>query len=331
MECNAVGGVAQSGLLQAMKSMSRLLSTEGPRKTLSSLPLVKALEHVQKTRISRSQQDAQEFLHLLLESMASELNCLSADVSIQQMCFEVSKQGKPYKRLPFEGALLTASTCTVCKHELKSHRVPFLELTLLPAQARNSTVEQCLEALFEQEIIADYNCTRCQIEQLRAKQQDTTIYEAQLAKFPDADLPEHVPKTHVRLARQTAIVLNPDILIIHINRSLFDAHATRNNVSITYPRDLLLGPDQYALRSLITHRGSHDRGHYISIRKKNKGWYMISDEAVRRVTIEDALSMKASVFLLFYEKKHVRKAPRVAEMDGIADEKEEFDNIEGKL
>ncbi|ORY87985.1 hypothetical protein BCR37DRAFT_20020 [Protomyces lactucae-debilis] len=306
-------------LTQTLLGLLRLLSIEGSPKTLSSSPLVSALERVQRVCISRDQQDAQEFLHLVLESLAAEQNRLSHQVSILQMAHAAKEAGRAYIALPFEGILETTSTCTQCGFNPSKQQTPFLEWTVLPKQQRLMTLESCLAEMLQTERIDEYSCAWCAVAQL-ARQAQTPAQEAhanalkqQLEKDPSCDLPGPLPRVCRVLHRSSSIVSLPQILAIHINRSIFDAYATRNAVAIEFPEKLdpaavaghdFKSKDQvYQLRSFVTHKGSHNRGHYIAFRKRGSQWYMISDETIRIVATEQALAgFRESVFLLFYEK-----------------------------
>lgn len=325
-------------LSQTMRSMVRLLNTEGPRKVLSSTPLVQALESVQQSRISRSQQDAQEFLHMLLESIAAEQNNLPASVSLQQMSTLAEKEGRAYKRLPFEGVLKNSSTCTVCKYELRAQSSPFLEITLLPPNSSRITVGECLEKTLQGEFIEDYNCVHCQIGLLQRHGHDVAKHQEALKKNPDYDLPKDLPKSHVVLQRTATISVLPQILILHINRSVFGSYATRNAIDVTYTEKTSIQGVEYELRSFVTHQGSHDRGHYISYRRQAGKWYCISDETVRSLDIETVLDMGGSTFLMFYERvdqealleKKRRKKRRKSRSKSVH-EKESLDSLDSKM
>lgn len=336
-----------SPLSRTMRGMIRVLNTVGPAKVLSSTPLVQALEIVQKNRISRAQQDAQEFLHMLLESIAAEQNNLPASVSIQQMSQSAERQGHAYKRLPFEGALRTTSTCTSCHHELKAQVMPFLELTLLPPNKTQLSVSDCIESTLSHEMIEDYNCIHCQLSAMESSGKvDTTQDRNKLAADPDYELPKSFPKSHVTLERRVEVTLYPQILILHINRSLFGtSYATRNGIHLTFEKELKLGPSdggvEYELKSLVTHQGSHERGHYISYRRLDGTWYVISDENVRTTTLDQVLTLGGYTFLMFYEKidpaKKMEKAAarrrnkkRAKEVGSVKGQQPEAETVENE-
>ncbi|CCG82296.1 Ubiquitin carboxyl-terminal hydrolase [Taphrina deformans PYCC 5710] len=298
-------------LSRTMRGMIEVLNIEGPSKILSASPLVKALETLQESHISRSQQDAQEFLHMLLESIAAEQNNLPVTESLQQMSIRAAREGRRYKALPFEGAIKSVSTCTDCRHELRSQTNPFLELTILPPQRSSITLGDCIAHTLQSETIEDYNCVHCQIALLKRQGRETARFESALAADSNYDLPRDLSRSHVTLERRGSISRLPEILILHINRSLFGAYATRNAIDVTYTETLTLDTTDYALRSFVIHRGSHDRGHYIAYRRKSGRWYAISDETVRVVDGDTVLGMGGSTFLMFYERiDHAAKEER---------------------
>lgn len=61
-----------------------------------------------------------------------------------------------------------------------------------------------------------------------------------------------------------------------------------------------LGPLTYSLKSVISHFGTHNYGHYIAFRKYRGVWWRISDENVRFITEKEVLNT-SGVFMLFYE------------------------------
>lgn len=169
-------------------------------------------------------------------------------------------------------------------------------------------------------------------------------------------------------SKQAAVMRAPRCLAVHINRSLFDEYTgalTKNSTRIVFPEildlsrwctgsgssrqtwewemdprlsilrsDTLTEPDSsenvYELRSIVTHYGRHENGHYICYRKSvasnpehrtasgendvddgeesdtkaedsKERWWRLSDEDVSRVSKEDVLS-QGGVFMLFYER-----------------------------
>ena len=57
----------------------------------------------------------------------------------------------------------------------------------------------------------------------------------------------------------------------------------------------------YTLSSAILHFGSHDSGHFITIKKVGDMWYRISDESVEKFNPSLLQNMASHVYMLFYE------------------------------
>jgi ubiquitin carboxyl-terminal hydrolase 1 len=158
-------------------------------------------------------------------------------------------------------------------------------------------------------------------------------------------------------SKQAIIARAPDDLVIHVNRSIFDmtGFQRKNHARVRFPLNLNLsnwclgsdcekaeqetverwnispnesmlphvGAEQletgklYKLRSVITHYGGHENGHYIAYRKRpsqlegadisaaaakkpGEKWYCYSDDVVSPVS-EDHVLSQGGVFMLFYE------------------------------
>lgn len=137
-----------------------------------------------------------------------------------------------------------------------------------------------------------------------------------------------------RKVKQSYLSRPPPLLCIHINRSVFDPRTymvRKNNAKIDFPLELDLSDFvastddinldarlkfrkqdedmkkidrgdllKYKLKSVISHFGTHNYGHYIAFRKLRGQWWHISDETVRLSTEDEVLGCQGT-FMLFYE------------------------------
>ncbi|KAG0687055.1 hypothetical protein C6P40_002959 [Pichia californica] len=137
-----------------------------------------------------------------------------------------------------------------------------------------------------------------------------------------------------RKVKQSYLSRPPALLCIHINRSVFDQRTymvRKNNAKIDFPMELDLSDFvasvddvnldarlqfrkqdeetikldrgallKYNLKSVISHFGTHNYGHYIAFRKHRGNWWHISDEIVRLSSEEEVLGSQGT-FMLFYE------------------------------
>jgi ubiquitin carboxyl-terminal hydrolase 1 len=158
-------------------------------------------------------------------------------------------------------------------------------------------------------------------------------------------------------SKQAVVARAPSDLVIHVNRSIFDPSGfqRKNHASVRFPLELdisrwclgsgcvkagseilenwntspaesmlpqaeaehLEAGKSYKLRSVITHYGAHENGHYIAYRRRcsrtkeyatcpldaknaDDSWFCFSDDVVSPVS-EDHVLSQGGVFMLFYE------------------------------
>ncbi|BGP53319.1 ubiquitin-specific protease ubp1 [Rhodotorula sphaerocarpa] len=148
-----------------------------------------------------------------------------------------------------------------------------------------------------------------------------------------------VERSEVAAGKMTRFARSPDVLAVHLNRSVHYSYAggVKNSCPVTFPEYLDISPfsdgpqraatasepstgettprpsaDLYRVASLVVHFGSHSFGHYVAFRRRPPSlsqaaaeaagpeWYRVSDETVQPATIGEAL--RANPYLLFYER-----------------------------
>ncbi|BFZ58775.1 ubiquitin-specific protease ubp1 [Savitreella phatthalungensis] len=338
-----------STLWQLLSNLTR--ERPGRRSTtLTSMPAVRALASTlsrgDRAGTSSSgrrlqgyveQQDAQEFVQLLCEGLCAEANdVFPATGSLSQVR---SARGQAYIPLPLEGELSITLTCARCLRTQRQSTTPFITLTTHPRDGM-SLDQAAAEALDSTEKIDDYACFDCVCDALDNNGHDTAPYRAHRHNNPDYDLPSHVQKLkggNVRgtVIRRTKLLHSPKLLCLHVQRSMYGGGgggglswfggggggAARSGVGVTYGKRLRVEVDgkseRYELRAIVTHRGAHDRGHYVCLRrvrgihpaadhstpqKPSTRWYAVSDETVNQVTLDHALQHTTGIFLAFYER-----------------------------
>lgn len=191
----------QQGLItRALKEMlDRLNERPIYKKTISARGFIQALEFAFRTRISRNQQDAQEFLQIVLERLCDEyhagvrarqrantVDSTSAGsdemVVVPESHSEVevriddgSENGLPAiidtklkeideeSGFPFEGKLESQIVCQFCHYEYKPNQTAFVNLTLQVPQKSSTTLNNCFDGLLKTEYIEDFRCDRCRL------------------------------------------------------------------------------------------------------------------------------------------------------------------------
>jgi len=192
----------QQGIItRALKEMLDSLN-ERPiyKKTISARGFIQALEYAFRTRISRNQQDAQEFLQIVLERLSDEYHAGvrarqrviglngapagSGDMgSVPESPAEVevriddgSENGLPAiidtklreidnePGFPFEGKLESQVVCQFCQYQYKPNQTAFVNLTLQVPQKSSTTLNSCFDGLLKTEYIDDFRCDRCRLQ-----------------------------------------------------------------------------------------------------------------------------------------------------------------------
>ena len=198
---------------------------------------------------------------------------------------------------PLEGQTETRTECQHCHFVPKVKPTSFVMLTLIVPQKSSSTLNECFDGHFKTEYIDDYKCDKCRLEharELRRKDLDSSKISEQkesiqtdiekLEKAMEED-PETPPKDinlpsialapKRKIARYAEITSFPKILIIHLSRSIFDprSSSTKNLSKLSFPERFpvggLLNRRNYKLLGMVTHKGTHNNGHYETFRRQH--------------------------------------------------------------
>ncbi|USP73957.1 hypothetical protein yc1106_01231 [Curvularia clavata] len=301
------------------------------KKTISPQPFIRTLERAFGTRISRQQQDAQEFLQIVTERLCDEYHAggkARRQATLDAMTVTNGDnpggrngEGQPdavpaeapagdqaedeaeeddiaadEEGFPFEGKIESQIECQTCHFKPRPTVSTFVTLTLNVPQASATSLNACLDGMLKVEYIDDFKCERCRLEHaLEGKKYElsrTTDEEikerlesdiAKIQKALDED-PEQTPEGVVlpasskapkrRIARHMYISQFPKVLAIHLSRSTFafGTTSTKNLAKVAFPEALPLGGllhrKNYRLLAVVTHKGSHNSGHYESFRRQ---------------------------------------------------------------
>ncbi|KAI1198036.1 hypothetical protein F5X97DRAFT_162518 [Nemania serpens] len=340
----------QSGIVtKGLKSILDALN-ERPiyRKTISAAGFVRVLETAFRQRISRQQQDAQEFLQIVAERLCDEYHAgrrarqaarskgtttrkvsgnpsspvdgdavgerlaglaLNGHLDSHEAVDGTQPEGVPTIRaqppaddggeeegFPMEGAYESQIECQVCGFKPKPSHSTFCTLTLSVPQSRSSSLNACLDGFFKTEYVDDYRCERCRLVHAKklfeaqasqatsdrvkeATKQSIEKIQLQIDTDPETPppgvvLPELRLAPTCRIAKHTRLTDFPKILAVHLSRSIYDSHVSQKNLAkVSFPERLtiggLLSQKKYKLLGAVTHKGSHQSGHYESFRRQN--------------------------------------------------------------
>ncbi|KAF2165719.1 hypothetical protein M409DRAFT_67083 [Zasmidium cellare ATCC 36951] len=328
-------GLVTAGLKEVLDALN-----ERPiyKKTISAQSFIRCVEQAFRTRISRTQQDAQEFLQVVIERLSEEYaagrkvrdyakkhgngrviprgidsleaqsgerrprdsKMLSVDVEDEPANEQPSEENDASENdeiiFPLEGKMESQVECSHCHFKPKPTVSSFLSLTLnVPHDSTSSTLNQCFDGMFKIEYIDDFKCDKCRLEHAlqvnakqlaRASEKDRSEIESDRAKIEAAlqQDPEQPPKgvklpdlstvPKRRISRHTRISSFPQVLAVHLSRSVWDpsAASSKNMAKVSFPETLPLGGlldrKTYRLLGVVTHKGGHNSGHYESFRRQ---------------------------------------------------------------
>lgn len=324
----------QSGeVTQGLKYMIDKLN-ERPiyKKTISAEGFIRVLEHAFGTRISKSQQDAQELLQIVAERLAEEFyagrearkrarktglaNTVNVVVTPPRLSGDAdgdkTSETEPTistspayldplpdedDRFPLEGQTEAQTECQHCQFRPKTNPTSFVMLNLMVPQKSSTTLNECFDAHFKIEFIDDYKCDKCRLqhaleqfsnELVRAKSAEhKKLLELNIDKLrkalqedpeiapKDVDLPDIKLAPKRRIARHVQITTFPKVLVIHLSRSIYDPRSSsmKNAAKVAFSEQLplggLLNRRNYKLLGMVSHKGTHNSGHYESFRRQH--------------------------------------------------------------
>jgi ubiquitin carboxyl-terminal hydrolase 16 len=301
------------------------------KKTISPQPFIRSLERAFGTRISRQQQDAQEFLQIVTERLCDEYHAgskarrqvlragIAAGAETASERREIIEQfgtappvpaagtikeeaededGPPVDEegFPFEGKIESQIECETCHFKPKPSVSTFVTLTLNVPQVSSTSLNACFDGMLKVEYIDDFKCERCRLEHaLRSKdhelsqatddevkdrlQSDMVKIRRAMEEDPenppeDVELPDSKQSPKRRISRHMYISQFPKVLAIHLSRSVYaiGSVSTKNLAKVAFPETLPLGGllhrKNYKLLGVVTHKGSHNSGHYESFRRQ---------------------------------------------------------------
>ena len=192
-------GLVTHGLKDILDSLN-----ERPlyKKTISAAQFISCLETAFKQRISRQQQDAQEFLQVVAERLCDEYHAgqrarrvarevadgysvTPSDVPPSattklgpgsahtvdsrlvsenlQVQSKVSSDFDDEDGFPMEGGSESQIECLTCNFKPEATKTTFCSLTLSVPQVNSTSLSSCFDQMFKTEYIEDFKCERCRL------------------------------------------------------------------------------------------------------------------------------------------------------------------------
>lgn len=182
----------------------------------------------------------------------------------------------------FSGLLSTSVIRKWCSKMTKNYE-PFIDLSL---EIKQSSVSGCLKDYFSEEIMgidAKYMCDDCKVA-------TKAVIKKRIEK-----LPRHLI---IHLKRFEYPSLNKDRSLISYKHTL-DVSKVVERAKGDDPNDYI-----YNLFGMIIHKGKEmDRGHYISVFKRDDRWYEFDDDKVYEIQGKEHTKhvLDKEIYMLFYE------------------------------
>lgn len=290
-------------------------------RTISNKLLVRTMERIFKGTLSRDQSDAHEFAQLLFESLQEEYKVY------------LNKPNFKDQEFPFKGETSCHYTCLKCHKSSNLKTEDFLLYEINLPQVSSATLLDVMNGQ-QNELIEDYSCIYCQINAViqneKIARNNLSEYEKEILDtliniYPSLELnteiPEHilqfvkyynrngcnVKQIKTTIVKKTIFKKCPQILSIHLNRSLFNGAVFTKNVCRLeapkkfeiYEQDTIpnttvphLKKIEYKLKSVIKHTGTHYQGHYQCYKKKPR---MMSYDLDQKIVINKSATINKSL------------------------------------
>lgn len=230
-------GRLTKALAQMIRKLNEPILTP---KTMSPWELLRVLEGIYNSHISRSQHDAHELLHLILETLQIENDRLTKLLK--------ADDDANIPEFSFNGSTKDTITCSKCGYSPPATPSTFLVLSLMVPQKRSAYLTDLLEQQCSPEYIQDYGCSSCRLNHLLTSPSTPEDLKAQLKKYvPDpSSLPDELeaklPKNITSpISKATTFHKLPQVLSIHLSRSIYGGlGASRNSCKISVQETLEL-------------------------------------------------------------------------------------------
>ena len=287
------------GLAQILFQLQQLVTSS---KYVSVWPFLHVLELIFNAKISAGQNDAHELSQVILETLEKENLRLKKFVKDQSLNVIIPD-------FPVKGCLADHLICLNCQGSSKVNLHPFTMYPLPVPQEHTASLEAMI-AGNQTETIEGYGCLSCKIKAILATEEQRK-YEgnpdeennilATLSKivseiFINDDLSDDLMNyinnykkdgcdtstLKSTIVKKTVVTESPDILILHLSRSVFNGmNYTRNSCYVTFEEELHtqeqeiennrcvgVKPIKYKLKAMVKHEGTHSQGHYECYKRK---------------------------------------------------------------
>jgi ubiquitin carboxyl-terminal hydrolase 22/27/51 len=236
-------------------------------------PLVRVLQEKFDFLSVHEQQDANEFLVLLLDMIRDEQHGSSTGLNSED-CDEVRDCLSTPIDIRFAFVLKTTTRCEDCNHESVLYSRTTILSLFIPIGGGATTINECLRIYFSPAAGDERMCERC--------------------------------KRPCECAMTPAFETFPHVLGLHLSRFRIKGdHYIKNNIKVQFPEilrlDDIVGFEiTYRMIGFVSHWGTIEGGHYTSIARVRESFVEFDDTHTFRVDPRKILDIQA--YVIFYER-----------------------------
>lgn len=269
---------------------------------ISIWPFLRVIEGIFKAKISTGQNDAHELTQVVLQTLENENLALQKFVKSHSLNVIIPA-------VPMHGSLADSLFCLSCGESSQVNIHEFTMYSVPVPQLMNADLSKMISDN-QTDQISGYSCLCCKLNAILANEKNRNYKDnseeenqilAELQKllpnaFINDDLPSNL-STYLNsydkdamkasdikstIVKKTVVVDSPDILIIHLSRSVFNGMGyQKNTCNVAFDDELVvhrqviennkcagIRHETFKLRSMLRHQGSHSTGHYECYRHK---------------------------------------------------------------
>ncbi|PBK99872.1 cysteine proteinase [Armillaria gallica] len=289
---------------------------------LTPMDFRRTIAQLQPQYAGTEQHDSQEFLSFLLDGIHEDLNRVTlkppavtltpqeeAEMEKLPACIASDREWSRWMSRNnsviadyFQGQFRNQLQCMTCSTTSTTYNV-FSILQLPIPSGKRVTLQQCLDALFNDEILEKddaWDCPKC-------KTKRKALKKLSLARSP--------PILLIHLKRFEANGRFSDKIDTFVEFPLKDLDMTSRMPLPPHNEALLNGgvvmspndprrqipPYKYDLYGVTNHTGNSSSGHYTALVRSSGRWYYCDDSSIKTVHDRDVVSQKA--YVLFYKRK----------------------------
>ena len=274
--------------------VKRALDAE-PKASFSIGRLTSAIGKIAKHFVRGRQEDSHEYISGLLDGMHTQW-LKEAGGPDAEKTLDLRTQETTMVYHVFGGYACGRVVCSACGHESRTYQ-SMIDIPVEVSARGAASVTSSLESNFVKTETLDgdnkYKCGRC--------------------------------RAYVAAEKGAKIHVSPNVLVVPLKRYQM-GRVSKITKFVEYPLELDLSPymspdapqegedpPEYALYGVVVHldwMGSAHSGHYVSyVRLLDGRWCKCDDGRVEEA--DEATVLKQKAYLLFYERKSVRAAPRI--------------------